>query len=299
MQIKKAVIPAAGLGVRFLPATKSVPKEMLPIVDKPTIQYIVEEAVACGISEILVITSRNKKSVEDHFDAAPELEMELEQKGREDLLEMVREISDMVQLQFIRQKHPRGLGHAVSHAKSFVGSEPFAVFLGDEIIYHPTRPCIGQLMDVYERYGVSVLGVQPVPGDQVHRYGIIASHWEKPPVYGVTDMVEKPAKEDAPSNLAALGRYVITPDIFDILEHVQPGAGGEIQLTDALKVQARQQKLVAYAFEGKRYDAGEKLGYLKSIVEFALMREDIGEDFAAYIKELAQKERLYPFEPEF
>ncbi len=286
MKVRKAVIPAAGLGVRFLPATKTVPKEMLPIVDKPTIQYIVEEAVHAGIEEILVVSSRSKKALEDYFDSSPELEHELEQKGKEDFLKMVREISEMVNLHFVRQKHPRGLGHAIYHAKTFVGNEPFAVLLGDDVFHNPEDPVIGQLMRCHEQYGCSVLGVKEVPSAQISKYGSIAPTWEKRPVYGVGDMVEKPDPKDAPSNVAVLGRYVITPDIFDILERTAPGVGGEIQLTDALCAQAREGRMVGYLFEGKRYDAGDKLGYLEAIVEHALMREDLGPDFAAYLKAL-------------
>ena len=280
-KIRKAIIPAAGLGTRFLPATKAQPKEMLPIVDTPAIQFIVEEAIASGIEEILIITGRNKRSIEDHFDRSLELEMQLKEHGKYDMLKMVEEISD-IQIHFIRQKEARGLGHAVLCARQFVGDEPFAVLLGDDLV-DAKVPCLAQLIDVYEDYGGSVLGVQQVPQSQVSRYGIIAPHKVKPNVWQAVDLVEKPEAEKAPSCLAVLGRYVLTPAIFDILEHTKPGAGEEIQLTDAICELARKEKVYAYRFEGRRYDIGDKEGFLEATVEQALKRPEIRDDFMAYL----------------
>jgi UTP--glucose-1-phosphate uridylyltransferase len=257
MKVRKAIIPAAGLGTRFLPATKAQPKEMLPIVDKPTLQYIVEEAVASGIEEILVITGRNKKSIEDHFDKSVELELELESKGKHELLAEVRAISDMVNIHYIRQKEPKGLGHAIYCAKSFIGNEPFAVLLGDDIV-DAEKPCLLQMIEVYERYQTSILGVQQVERDHVDKYGIIECVQLADRLYRVNGLVEKPSAEDAPSDVAVLGRYIINPAIFDILENVQPGKGGEIQLTDALQVLAQRETMYAYHFQGRRYDVGDK-----------------------------------------
>ena len=280
-KIRKAIIPAAGLGTRFLPATKAQPKEMLPIVDTPAIQFIVEEAIASGIEEILIITGRNKRSIEDHFDRSLELEMQLKEHGKYDMLKMVEEISD-IQIHFIRQKEARGLGHAVLCARQFVGDEPFAVLLGDDLV-DAKVPCLAQLIDVYEDYGGSVLGVQQVPQSQVSRYGIIAPHKVKPNVWQAVDLVEKPEAEKAPSRLAVLGRYVLTPAIFDILEHTKPGAGEEIQLTDAICELASKEKVYAYRFEGRRYDIGDKEGFLEATVEQALKRPEIRDDFMAYL----------------
>ena len=280
-KIRKAIIPAAGLGTRFLPATKAQPKEMLPIVDTPAIQFIVEEAVASGIEEILIITGRNKRSIEDHFDRSLELEMQLKEHGKYDMLKMVEEISD-IQIHFIRQKEARGLGHAVLCARQFVGAEPFAVLLGDDLV-DAKVPCLAQLIDVYEDYGGSVLGVQQVPQSQVSRYGIVAPHKVKPNVWQAVDLVEKPEAEKAPSRLAVLGRYVRTPAIFDILEHTKPGTGEEIQLTDAICELARKEKVYAYQFEGRRYDIGDKEGFLEATVEQALKRPEIRDDFMAYL----------------
>ncbi|MTI53332.1 UTP--glucose-1-phosphate uridylyltransferase GalU [Geosporobacter ferrireducens] len=282
MKVRKAIIPAAGLGTRFLPATKAQPKEMLPIVDKPTLQYIIEEAVDSGIEEILIITGRNKKSIEDHFDRSVELELELETKGKYDLLEEVRKISDMVNIHYIRQKEPKGLGHAVLCAKSFIGNEPFAVLLGDDIVDAQT-PCLKQLIEVYDEYKTTVVGVQAVPDTDVDKYGIVDGKYIENSVYKVKNLIEKPSVGQAPSNVAILGRYIIRPEIFEILENTQPGAGGEIQLTDALKELLRQQAMYAYQFEGNRYDVGDKLGFLKATVEFALKREDLREAFLKYM----------------
>ncbi|MEA4836647.1 MAG: UTP--glucose-1-phosphate uridylyltransferase GalU [Anaeromusa sp.] len=280
-RIRKAIIPAAGLGTRFLPATKAQPKEMLPIVDKPAIQFIVEEAVASGIEEILIITGRNKRSIEDHFDRNLELEYSLKNSGKYDLLSLVQEISE-VDIHYIRQKEARGLGHAVLCAKQFVGDEPFAVMLGDDIV-DATVPCLKQLIEVYEDCGGSVLGVQEVPRRQVCRYGIVKPQPIKERLWKALDLVEKPKLEEAPSRLAVLGRYVIEPEIFEILAATPPGAGGEIQLTDALRTLGKTKPIYAYQFEGRRYDIGDKQGFLEATVEFALKRPDLREGFLKYL----------------
>ena len=285
-KIKKAVIPAAGYGTRFLPATKATPKEMLPIVDKPTIQYIVEEAKASGIEDILIISGHGKRAIEDHFDSAPALEIELAKKGKDDLLTMVKETAD-INIHYIRQRYMRGLGDAILCARSFMGNEPFAVLLGDDVVYNPEKPALAQLIDIYEATGGSVLGCQNVPQEKVSSYGIVAgTQTDNNRLMRVSDMVEKPAVEEAPSRMAVLGRYIIKPQIFDILESTQPGKGGEVQLTDALKVLARQDAVYAYDFEGKRYDVGDKLGFLKATMEYALRREDFGESFKVYLNDL-------------
>ena len=287
-KVTKAVIPAAGLGTRFLPATKACPKEMLPIVDKPTIQYIIEEALASGIKDILIITGHNKRSIEDHFDYNPELELNLREHGKDELLALVKEIGD-INLHYIRQKEPKGLGHAILCAKSFVGDEPFAVLLGDDVVYNEEKPCLQQLLDVYDATGASVLGCQIVPQEKVSSYGIVASEaTEDARIFKVNDMVEKPAVEEAPSRLAVLGRYVITPEIFAILEQTEPGRGGEIQLTDALKVLAKEQAMYAYDFVGRRYDVGDKQGYLEATVEYALRRPELREKFLRYLQEIVE-----------
>ena len=283
-KIRKAIIPAAGLGTRFLPATKAQPKEMLPIVDKPTLQYIIEECVASGLEEILIITGRNKKSIEDHFDRSVELEMELEKSGKEEMLKMVREISDMVNIHFIRQKEPRGLGHAILCAKTFVGNEPFAVLLGDDVVYNDNKPCLKQLIDCYEEYKTSVLGVQTVEPQDVNKYGIVGGLHIEDRVYKVKNLIEKPAVEEAPSNVAILGRYIITPKIFEILENTKPGKGNEIQLTDALLELIKHEAMYAYDFEGRRYDVGDKLGFLQATVEYALRKKELRDGFIEYLK---------------
>ncbi|MCF0147255.1 MAG: UTP--glucose-1-phosphate uridylyltransferase GalU [Clostridium sp.] len=282
MKVRKAIIPAAGLGTRFLPATKAQPKEMLPIVDKPTIQYIIEEAVASGIEEILIITGRNKKCIEDHFDKSVELEMELEKNHKDDLLEMVRSISDMVDIHYIRQKEPKGLGHAILCARAFVGNEPFAVLLGDDVVDSEV-PCLKQLMDCYKEYKTTILGVQTVKHEDVNKYGIVDGIHIEDRVYKVKKLVEKPAIDEAPSNVAILGRYIITPQVFDILQNTEPGKGGEIQLTDALQTLIENEAMYAYNFEGRRYDVGDKLGFLQATVEFALKRDDLREPFMEYL----------------
>ena len=286
-QIRKAVIPAAGYGTRFLPATKATPKEMLPIVDKPTIQYIVEEALASGIEDILIISGHGKRAIEDHFDSAPTLEHELMRKGRQDLLNVLRETTD-VNVHYVRQKYMRGLGDAILCARTFVGDEPFAVLLGDDVVYHPQCPALRQLIDVYEETGGSVLGCQVVADAQVSAYGIVAGTMQNERLMRVSNMIEKPALTEAPSRMAVLGRYIIRPEIFSILQNTEPGKGGEIQLTDALKVLAQRDTVYAYNFEGRRYDMGDKLGFLEATVEFALRRSDLGDSFRAYLKQLAE-----------
>lgn len=287
-KVKKAIIPAAGLGTRFLPATKSQPKEMLPIVDKPTLQYIIEEAIDSGIEEILIVTGRNKKSIEDHFDRSVELELELEQKGKKEMLNMVKNISNMVNIHYIRQKEPKGLGHAIHCAKSFIGNEPFAVLLGDDIVDADT-PCLKQMIDAYDEYKTSILGVQEVTRENVDKYGILDVKHIEDRVYKVKDMVEKPSVEEAPSNIAILGRYIITPEIFNILENQEPGKGGEIQLTDALQTLATKEAIYAYNFEGRRYDVGDKLGFLEATVDFALKRPELKNDFIMFLKSKAEQ----------
>lgn len=291
MTVKKAIIPAAGLGTRFLPATKSQPKEMLPIVDKPTLQYIIEEAIESGIEEILIITGRNKKSIEDHFDKSVELELELEQKGKRDMLEMVRDISNMVNIHYIRQKEPKGLGHAIYCAKSFIGDEPFAVLLGDDIVDAET-PCLKQLINAYDEYKTTILGVQEVEKENTDKYGILDIKHIEDRVYKVKDMVEKPNIEEAPSNIAILGRYIINPSIFEILENQEPGKGGEIQLTDALKTLSTQEAIYAYNFEGRRYDVGDKFGFLEATIDFALKRDNLRSELLNYMTEVVQREGI-------
>lgn len=285
MKIKKAVIPAAGLGTRFLPATKAIPKEMLPIVDKPTIQYIVEEIIASGIEDVLIITGRNKGSIEEHFDRAVELEDNLEKTNKEEMLEEVRKISKMINIHTVRQKDPLGLGHAVYCAKSFVGNEPFAVLLGDDVV-DSKKPCLKQMMEVFNEYQSTILGVQPVRWENVNKYGIVSGEKLSDTIYSVKDLVEKPNRDVAPTNIAILGRYILTPKIFEILENTSRGVGGEIQLTDGLKKLSNIEKMFAYTFEGKRYDVGSKIGFLEATVDFALKRDDLREEFKKYLKQL-------------
>jgi UTP--glucose-1-phosphate uridylyltransferase len=289
-KVRKAVFPAAGLGTRFLPATKAQPKEMLPIVDKPLIQYGVEEALHSGIQNIIIVTGRGKSSIEDHFDVSFELEHLLESKNKSEMLSMVRGISDMIDVSYVRQKEALGLGHAVLRAKELVGNEPFAAVLSDDIIASEI-PCIRQLLDVYEYYGASVLALMEVPGDQISAYGVVdaepvADNGRQGRLFRIRNMVEKPKAADAPSNLAIIGRYILTPDIFTCVESIEPGSGGEIQLTDALKYMLRNRPIYGLKFEGKRYDAGDKLGFLKATVEFGLSRHDLGEQFREYLKSL-------------
>lgn len=287
-KVRKAVIPAAGLGTRFLPATKAQPKEMLPIVDKPTLQYIIEEAVASGIEEILIITGRNKKSIEDHFDKSVELELELEQKGKKDLLEIVQGISNMINIHYIRQKEPKGLGDAIYCARHFIGDEPFAVMLGDDIVDNDV-PCLEQLMNAYEEYRTTILGVQQVSMEDTDKYGIVAAKHIEDRVYKVKDLVEKPEPGKAPSNIAILGRYIITPEIFDILKDLPEGKNGEVQLTDALKELSKKEAMYAYKFEGRRYDVGDKLGFLEATVDFALKRPELRDEFMAYLNKICKE----------
>lgn len=289
-KIRKAVIPAAGLGVRFLPATKAQPKEMLPIVDKPTIQYIVEEVIASGIEDILIITGRNKGSIEDHFDRSPEMEARLKETGKTALLELAQGISSLADISFVRQKEPLGLGHAVYCARRFVGDEPFAVLLGDDLVVSET-PCLKQLIDVYNDVHSSVIAVREVPEKDVFKYGILDSVSERSGLYRIRDLVEKPVPEKAPSRLAIMGRYIIEPRIFSILAEAGPGAGGEIQLTDALKVLCKEQAVYGLAFQGRRYDVGDKLGYLQATVEFALARPDLAHGFREYLKSIIKELR--------
>lgn len=291
-KVRKAIIPAAGLGTRFLPATKAQPKEMLPIVDKPTIQYIIEEAVASGIEDIIIVTGRGKRAIEDHFDKSYELEETLAKKEKWDLLQEVQSISNLANIHYIRQKEPKGLGHAIFCASRFIGDEPFAVLLGDDIVQSSGKPALRQLMDVYERFNSSVIGVQQVPVEDVSKYGIISTaggEIEKG-VYRIEDLVEKPKKEEAPSNFAIMGRYILRPEIFYLFDQVKPGAGGEIQLTDAIKLLNEQQIVVAYQFEGKRHDVGDKFGFIKATIDFALEREDLREDVLRYLREVVELE---------
>jgi UTP--glucose-1-phosphate uridylyltransferase len=288
-KVRKAIIPAAGLGTRFLPATKAMPKEMLPIVDKPTIQYIVEEAIASGIEDIIIVTGKGKRAIEDHFDHAFELEENLRQKGKFDLLEKVNATSS-VEIHYIRQKEPKGLGHAVLCAKKFIGDEPFAVLLGDDIVQAET-PCLRQLMNEYDEIGASVIGVQHVPEDETNRYGIIAPLEQEGRRYKVESFVEKPAIGTAPSDLAIMGRYILTPEIFTFLEKQEAGAGGEIQLTDAIQQLNQIQRVFAYDFEGKRYDVGEKLGFISTTLEFALMDQELREPLLKIMKKLVNDQK--------
>lgn len=287
MKVRKAVIPAAGLGTRFLPATKAMPKEMLPIVDTPTIQYIISEAVSSGIEDIIIVTGRTKRAIEDHFDKAYELETELGKHGKEELLKVVQDISNMANIYYVRQKEAKGLGHAIHCAKTFVGNEPFAVLLGDDIV-SAQKPCLAQMIEKYQECGSTVLGVQTVCHEDVSKYGIIDCEKISDRFYKVSDLVEKPKPEESPSDVAILGRYIITPEIFDCIEKTQTGAGGEIQLTDALKLLGQKEDIFAYDFIGRRYDVGNRMGFLQATVEFALKRDDLRDEFRAYIKKIAE-----------
>ena len=281
-KVRKAIIPAAGLGTRFLPATKAMPKEMLPIVDKPTIQYIVEEAIESGIEDIIIVTGKTKRSIEDHFDHNLELEQNLESKGKFELLEEVRDIANMVDIHYIRQKEPKGLGHAVWCARNFIGDEPFAVLLGDDIVQAET-PCLKQLMDQYDQTLSSVIGVMQVPEDETHRYGVIDPIENYGRTYQVRNFVEKPKQGTSPSNLAIIGRYIFTPEIFMFLDKQEVGAGGEIQLTDAIQMLNEIQRVFAYEFEGQRYDVGVKLGFIETTIEFALQHADLRDDLLRFM----------------
>ena len=285
MRVRKAVFPAAGLGTRFLPATKAQPKEMLPLVDKPTIQYVVEEAVASGLSEIIIVTGRGKRGIEDHFDAAFELQYYLQDRGKTEELAQIKTISELASVSYVRQKEPLGLGHAILCARPLVGEEPFAVFLGDDIIVSRV-PCMRQLLEAFARYGGPVIAVERIPPDQISRYGVIQPKPLGGNAYEVLELVEKPAAQEAPSDLAVIGRYVLTPDLFPVLAKTAPDSRGEIQLTNGLRVLRETRPLYALQFEGKRYDTGDKLGFLKATVEFALARPDLAEAFRAYLRSL-------------
>lgn len=289
-KVRKAVFPAAGLGTRFLPATKAQPKEMLALVDKPLIQYGVEEAIHSGVHNIIIVTGRGKSAIEDHFDVSFELEHLLETRKKKDLLETVRAVSDMIDVAYVRQKEALGLGHAVLRARELVGNEPFSVILSDDVIDAET-PCLRQLLDVYEFYHAPVLALMEVPRESISHYGVVDAepvghNGERGRLYRIRNLVEKPKVDDAPSNLAIIGRYILTPEIFQSLEAIPPGSGGEIQLTDGLKHMLRSRPIYGYKFEGKRYDAGDKLGFLQATVEFALKRHDLGEAFRDYLKHL-------------
>ena len=287
MRVKKAIIPAAGLGTRFLPATKAIPKEMLPILDVPTLQIIIEEAVNSGITDILIITGRNKQAIENHFDKNVELELNLEKNKKYDYLEEINRITDLANIHYIRQKEPLGLGNAISYGKSFIGDEPFAVLLGDDIVYSDV-PVTRQLIDAHEKYGTSIMGVQEVAEDQINKYGAIDGIKEADRTYLIEKMVEKPKVEEAPSNIAILGRYIITPKIFEILETQEPGVGGEIQLTDALNNLLQYEKMYAYEFQGNRYDVGSKMGFLKATVRAGLKNEELREEFLEHLEEIVK-----------
>jgi UTP--glucose-1-phosphate uridylyltransferase len=291
MNVKKAVIPAAGLGTRFLPATKAQPKEMLPILDKPAIQYVVEEALRAGIDDILIISGRGKRSIEDHFDRSLELEMYLKEKGKADLLEEVRQISEKVAIHYIRQRDPLGLGHAVSVAEPHVGGQPFACLLGDDIMTED-NPLLERMLAIHARYGRSVIAVKEVPREEISLYGCIEPDFVEDNLARVISIVEKPPPEDAPSTLAAIGRYVLTPEIFDALRRTEAGVGGEIQLTDAINILAQEQAVYAYVFEGGRYDIGNKLDWLKATVEIAIDRPDVGPEFREFLADLVARKKL-------
>ncbi len=284
-KIRKAVFPAAGLGTRFLPATKSSPKEMLPLVDKPLIQYAVEEAVASGIESILIITGRDKSSIENHFDISFELEQMLKERGKDAMFAQVRAVSDIAQISYTRQKQALGLGHAIYQAKDFVGNEPFAALLADDIV-DSEKPALRQMVEVFEKYNAPVIATMQVDGEPISRFGVIDAAEVEPGVYKINDMVEKPAYADAPSNLAIIGRYIFTPDIFEAIEQTTPGSGGEIQITDAMRILLKKHPFYAVKLEGTRHDAGDKLGFLIATVELALKRQDLGDEFRNYLKSL-------------
>jgi len=290
-RVRKAVIPAAGLGTRFLPATKSQPKEMVPVIDKPTIQYVVEEAVGAGITDILVITGRGKRAIEDHFDRNFELEFYLEQGKKNEELEQVQAISEMADIHYIRQRDPLGLGHAVSVARQHVGSEPFAVLLGDDIMVDDSK-LLKSMLDVYERYGRSVIAVLEVAREDIRNYGCVSPEAMEENLVRIRSIVEKPKPEDAPSNLAVIGRYVFTPEIFDALDRITPGAGGELQLTDAIGLLLQTQTVFGYSFETGRYDIGKKIDFLRATVELALDRPDLGDEFKAFLADLVQRRKI-------
>ncbi|MGG0788104.1 UTP--glucose-1-phosphate uridylyltransferase GalU [Peribacillus simplex] len=293
-KVTKAIIPAAGLGTRFLPATKSQPKEMLPIVDKPAIQYIIEEAVESGIEDIIIVTGRGKRAIEDHFDKSYELEETLAKNGKIKQLKEIQNISKLANIHYIRQKEPLGLGHAIGCAKKFIGDEPFAVLLGDDIVNSHDKPCLKQLIEVYDRYNSSVIGVQEVPNEEVSKYGIISmknGEIDKD-CFHINNLIEKPKVKDAPSNYAIMGRYILRPEIFEILEKQTPGAGGEIQLTDAIKRLNESQMVCAYKFQGIRHDVGDKFGFVKAQIEFSLEREDLRDNLIQYLEKVLEKAKI-------
>ena len=291
MNIRKAIIPAAGLGTRFLPATKAMPKEMLPIVDKPTIQYIIEEAVASGIEDIMIVTGKGKRAIEDHFDDSVELEQNLENNNKWDLLQAVRKSSNLANIHYIRQKQPKGLGHAIWCARKFIGDEPFAVLLGDDIV-ESEQPCLQQIMQVYKHYQTSVIGVQRVPWKDVNRYGIVDGESIAEGVFRANQLVEKPSLAEACSNLAIIGRYVLTPDIFAILEQQSIGVGGEIQLTDALKQLQERQGVMACTFTGQRHDVGDKLGFVQTTIHYALQHKELRDEVLTYLNQIVSDQKL-------
>ncbi|MBX3287854.1 MAG: UTP--glucose-1-phosphate uridylyltransferase GalU [Acidobacteria bacterium] len=284
-KVRKAVFPAAGLGTRFLPATKASPKEMLPLVDKPLIQYSVEEAVASGIDSILIITGRDKSAIENHFDISFELEQMLKERGKDEMFKQVRAITDIAKISYTRQKQALGLGHAIYQAKDFVGDEPFAALLADDIV-DAEVPALAQMIKIYEEFGCPVVATMQVEGEAISRFGVIDAEEVSPGVFKINDMVEKPAYEDAPSDLAIIGRYIFTPDIFEAIEETKPGSGGEIQITDAMRLLLKKRPFYAVRLDGTRHDAGDKLGFLIATVEYALKRDDLGEDFRNYLRSL-------------
>ncbi len=288
MEVKKAIIPAAGLGTRLLPSTKAMPKEMLPIIDKPTIQYIIEEAVESGIEDIIIVTGKGKKAIEDHFDTSYLLEQTLKNKGKEDILKEMQQLSKLANIHYIRQGVPNGLGHAIWCARKFIGNEPFAVLLGDTLVKEE-KPFLKEMIELYKECHSSIIGVKHVNESEVSRYGIVDIIKGNGPLYKISNMVEKPKKEDAPSDLAIFGRYILTPQIFNLLENQEPGVGNEIQLTDALQTMLQHEEVFARIFEGKSYDIGEKLGYVKTIVEFAVEREDLKKDVLQFLREIVEK----------
>ncbi|MDQ0063372.1 UTP--glucose-1-phosphate uridylyltransferase GalU [Paenibacillus harenae] len=291
-KVRKAIIPAAGLGTRFLPATKAMPKEMLPIVDKPTIQYIVEEAIQSGIEDIIIVTGKGKRAIEDHFDNSIELEQILLEKQKLDLLDEVQKSSKMIDIHYIRQKEPKGLGHAIWCARKFIGEEPFAVLLGDDII-DAEKPCLKQMIEKYERYNSSIIGVQHVKDEEVYRYGIVDGQMIEDYLYKINHLVEKPNRQDAPSNIAIMGRYILNPGIFDVLGNQKPGSGGEIQLTDAIETLNKTEAVYAYQFNGTRYDVGDKMGFIQTTIEFALKRDELRPELLGYLSELLERERMH------
>lgn len=295
MKVRKAIIPAAGLGTRFLPATKAMPKEMLPIVDKPTIQYIVEEAVASGIEDIIIVTGKGKRAIEDHFDSIFELEYLLRERDKLALLEEVQKPSELADIHYIRQREPRGLGHAIWCARKFIGNEPFAVLLGDDIVEANT-PCLRQMLDVYEAHEAPIVGVQPVPWEDVSRYGVVAGEQINERLLRAKQLIEKPDQDQAPSNWAIMGRYILSPRIFELLEQQREGVNGEIQLTDAIAELSQEEEVLAYHFEGERHDVGEKLGFIKTNLHYALQRSDLRDELLKYLKDIIKESKHHNYQ---